>query len=78
MGVLCVYTGRPFNEGGPMETETVEKEDISYSAMRHAQLNRDFEEDMSFAKNILDDTDHLRKHIDRLTRYIDDVRRGSN
>jgi len=61
-----------------METETVEKEDISYSAMRHAQLNRDFEEDMSFAKNILDDTDHLRKHIDRLTRYIDDVRRGSN
>ena len=57
------------------ETETT---DLEYSYMRHAQLNRDLQEVLDFAKSILDDHNNLKTHVEKLVNYIDVVRRGSN
>jgi len=51
---------------------------LEYSHMHHAQLNRDLQEVLDFAKSILDDHNNLKTHVEKLVNYIDVVRRGSN
>ena len=51
---------------------------LEYRSMRHAQLNRDFEHVLNFAKNILDDHEHVKEHVEKLTTYIDAVRKGED
>jgi len=77
MGILCVYTGPLTKTEFLMKKET-EPKDLEYSHMHHAQLNRDLQEVLDFAKNILDDHNNLRTHVEKLVNYIDVVRRGSN
>ena len=57
---------------------TQENTTLEYRHMRHAQLNRDLTQILDFAKNILDDHEHLKEHVETLATYINAVREGEN